>query len=123
LESLAFEKKNVIACDSFGQLQELQTWNSEKVFSERKIFSVKMLSQIVITDLPEHYYDDFLGIEIYVPCSTWDKEEASKCWGEDFEGKLARGVVTKVAFHRKTKQPKFEIKFPQNKIHKHFRWI
>jgi hypothetical protein len=74
-----------------------------------------MLSQIDIADLPEHYYDDFVGIEIYVPCSTWEKEEASKCWGQDFEGKQARGVVTKVAFHRKTRQPKFEIKFPEKK--------
>jgi hypothetical protein len=71
-------------------------------------------------NIPEHFYDDLIGIELFVPCSTWDKEEAEKCWGEDYSTKFARGVKQKVSMHRKKKEPRFEIKFPEKKFQNTF---
>ena len=36
-----------------------------------------------------------------------------KCWGEGFASLSARGVIQKVKIHRKTQEPRFEIKFPE----------
>jgi hypothetical protein len=68
----------------------------------------------------ENYYDDFINVQLTVPCCTWNEQEAVKCWGEDFASKFARGIVSKVSLNRKTKEPKFEIKFPEKKYQNTF---
>jgi hypothetical protein len=68
----------------------------------------------------ESMYDDLVGLEVFVPCSTWEKEEAVKCWGEDYAQVVARGVVEKVALHRKNKEPRFEISFPDKPFNNYF---
>ena len=65
-------------------------------------------------------YDDLKDLNLLVPCSTWDKEEAVKCWGEDFASKSVKGVIKKVSVNRRTKQPCFEIEFPEKKYQKSF---
>jgi hypothetical protein len=54
-----------------------------------------------------------------VPCSSWDETEARRCWGEDFETKFARGVIQKIKVDRRSKEPRFEIKFPGKKLKKY----
>ena len=53
----------------------------------------------------ESFYDNLVGLEISVPCSTWAYEEAVKCWGKDYGRQTApaQGIIKKVSLHRKTK--------------------
>jgi hypothetical protein len=74
-----------------------------------------MLEETATVVENESQYNDLLGLELMVPCCTWDEEEAIKCWGTDYSTKTARGVVQKITLHRKTKQPRFEILFPEKR--------
>ena len=73
--------------------------------------------------MTDNMYDDLKDLNLLVPCSTWDKEEAVKCWGEDFASKSVKGVIKKVSVNRRTKQPRFEIEFPEKKVSKKLCWI
>jgi hypothetical protein len=66
------------------------------------------------------HYQDLVGLQLQVPCSSWDETEARRCWGEDFETKFARGVIQKIKVDRRSKEPRFEIKFPEKKFEKVF---
>ena len=55
-----------------------------------------------------------------VPCSTWDEDEAVRCWGEDYASKSALGIIKKVSLSRKGNEPRFEIHFPENPFQKTF---
>jgi hypothetical protein len=78
----------------------------------------KLTSSVDAVD--DKFYDDLVGIELFVPCSTWDESEALRCWGEGFASMSARGVVKKVTLQRKSKMPRFEITFPDKKYQKTF---
>jgi hypothetical protein len=71
-------------------------------------------------DVHGNYYDDFFGVKLTVPCCTRDEQEAVKFWGENFAVKFACGIVSKISLQRKTKEPKFEIKFPDKKYQNTF---
>jgi hypothetical protein len=73
----------------------------------------RMLSETSTVLDKEGLYDDLIGVEVIVPCSTWDHDEAVKCWGDDYDRKTARGVIRKVSLRRKGKEPRFEIEFPE----------
>jgi hypothetical protein len=65
----------------------------------------RMLSETSTVLDKEGLYDDLIGVEVIVPCSTWDHDEAVKCWGDDYDRKTARGVIRKVSLRRKGKEP------------------
>jgi hypothetical protein len=60
-------------------------------------------------------YDDLENVEVVVPCSSWDHEEAVKCWGDDYGKLTCRGIIRKVSMRRNGKEPRFEIEFPDKK--------
>jgi hypothetical protein len=66
------------------------------------------------------YYNDLIGTNLYVPCSSWDCGTAVKCWGQNFATLNVRGFIEKVSIQRKTGQPRFQVKFPEKKYEKVF---
>ena len=71
------------------QLTEINTMPSDKMPVREK----------------EKLYDNLVDIELMVPCSTWDEDEALRCWGEDYASKSARGIIKKVSLCRKGNEP------------------
>ena len=61
-----------------------------------------------------------LGVEIQVPCNSWDDRVALCCFGPDYDSKFVRGFVNDVKINRKTLEPSFEIIFPDKKYYKIF---
>ena len=57
------------------------------------------------------FYDDFVGVELIVPCSTWDPERAVELFGPDFKHKTTSATIVKVKRGRKIGEPMFDIMF------------
>jgi Transposase IS4 len=73
-----------------------------------------------LSEVDSTFYNDLVGVELQVPCSTWDSSTAIKCWGDNYEQMNVRGVVEKITLQRKTGQPRFQVKFPEKKYEKVF---
>jgi hypothetical protein len=70
---------------------------------------------------PEIFYKDSINVELNVPCSSWKNEEyCLKNFGLDWKTNFVRGIVQKVKLSRKSKEPLFDICFPDKKGDKTF---
>jgi len=69
----------------------------------------------------ETFYNELINIELNVPCSSWENEEyCLKNFGPDWRMSSIKGIVKKFKISRKSKQPLFEIHFPEKKGDKTF---
>jgi hypothetical protein len=77
--------------------------------------------QIAMDLNPENFYKDLINVELNVPCSSWDDEEyCLKNFGPDWRTTFVKGIVKKFKLSRKSKEPLFEIHFPDKKGDKTF---
>ena len=58
-----------------------------------RILKSAMASEKPAVRAEQELYNDLVNLQVIVPCSTWAREEAIKCWGEDYATKSARGVI------------------------------
>lgn len=69
----------------------------------------------------ESFYRELLNVELNVPCSSWNDEVyCLKNFGSDWKINSVRGIVKKIKISRKSKEPSFEIQFPDKKGDKTF---
>ena len=62
---------------------------------------------------PSKFYNDLMGLQLIVPCKTWDPGYALKCFGEGYEERSVQGNIVKVKMNRNSKTPRFDVYFPE----------
>lgn len=67
-----------------------------------------------------NFFQGLIGVELEVPCNTWNEAEAIRCFGHDFENKHIKAIVTSASLNRKSGDPKFGLYFPDKKYNKRF---
>lgn len=71
-------------------------------------------------DYDPSFFDDLVGLDLVVPCNTWNEKEAEKCFGPEWKQKSIQGFITRVKWNRTKNAPLFDVKFPNKKGYKDF---
>jgi hypothetical protein len=66
-----------------------------------------------VSEIPDDYFNEFIGQEIHVECKSWPERFARAEWGPAFAEKFTPGEVQNVKINRKSNSPVFTVYFPE----------
>ena len=66
-----------------------------------------------LSEIPDDYFNDFIGLEVQVDCKSWPARFARAEWGPGFAERFTAGKIQNVKMNRKTNKPVFTIYFPE----------